>query len=66
MKTQFYHNYGQYANAVAGANFLKALNQRPEYVCTCCYHMLFCKNVQPFHTTDHDMSDVTVKECLSH
>ena len=58
--------YGKYPNAVAGANFLKALNQRPEYVCTCCHHMLFCKTVQLFHTTDYDMSDEIVKECLSH
>ena len=58
--------YGKYRNAVAGANFLKALNQRPEYVCTCCHHMLFPKTVQLFHTTDYDMSDEIVKECLSH
>ena len=31
--------YGKYSNAVAGANFLKALNQRPEYVCTCCHSL---------------------------
>ena len=37
--------YGKYPNAVAGAKFLKALNQRSEYVCTYCHHMLFCKNV---------------------
>ena len=37
--------YGKYPPAVAGANFLKALNQRPEYVCTCCHCMLFCKTV---------------------
>ena len=37
--------YAKYPNAVPGANFLKALNQRPEYVCTCCHHMLFCKTV---------------------
>ena len=58
--------YGKYPNAVAGANFLKALNQRPEYVCTCCHHMLFHKTVQLFHTTDYDMSDEIVKSCLSH
>ena len=58
--------YGKYPHAVAGANFLKALNQRPEYVCTCCHHMLFHKTVQLFHTTDYDMSNETVKECLSH
>ena len=37
--------YGKYPNAVAGANFLKALNKRPEYVCTCCHCMLFHKPV---------------------
>ena len=44
--------YGKYPKAVAGANFLKALNQRPEYVCTCCHHMLFHKTVQQFHIKD--------------
>ena len=58
--------YGKYPHAVAGANFLKTLNKRPEYVCTCCHHMLFCKTVQLFHTTQYDMSDETVKQCLSH
>ena len=56
--------YGKYPNA--GANFLKALNQRPEYVFTCCHHMLFHNIVWLFHTTDYDMSDEIVKECLSH
>ena len=55
----------KYANAVTEANFLKALNQRPEYVCTCCYHMLFHKTVQQFHIKDCDMSNETVKACLS-
>ena len=58
--------YGKYPNEVTGANFLKALNQRPEYVCICCHHMLFYKTVQLFHTTDYDMSDEIVKACLSH
>ena len=58
--------YGKYPHAVAGANFLKALNQRPEYMCTCCHHMLFHKAVQLFYTTNYDMSDKTVTECLSH
>ena len=56
--------YRKYPNAIAGANFLKALNQRPEYVCTCCHHMLFCKTVWLSHTTDYDMSDEIVKECF--
>ena len=41
--------YGKYPNAVAGANFLKALNQRPKYVCTCCHCMLFHKIVAVSH-----------------
>ena len=58
--------YGKYPHVVAGANFLKVLNQRPEYMCTCCHHMLFHKAVQLFHTTEYDMSNETVKECLLH
>ena len=57
---------GKYPHAVAGANFLKALNQWPEDVCTCCHHMLFHKMVQLFHTTHYDMSDETLKEGLPH
>ena len=58
--------YGKYPHAVVGANFLKALNKRPEYVCTCCHHMLFSKTVQVFYTTQYYMSDETVNQCLSH
>ena len=58
--------YGKYPHAVAGASFLKALNKRPENVSICCHHMLFHKTVQLFHTTQYDMSDETVKQCLSH
>ena len=59
-------HYAKYPNAVTGANFLKALNQRPEYVCTCCHCMLFHKTVQQFHIEDYDINNETVKECLSH
>ena len=58
--------FGKYPNAAAGANFPKTLNQRPEYVCICCHHMLFCKTVQLFNITDYEMSNGMVKECLSH
>ena len=58
--------YAKYPKAVAEVHFLKALNQRPEYVCTCCHCMLFHKTVQQFHIKDYDMSNETVKECLSH
>ena len=58
--------HAKYANAVTGTYFLKALNQRPEYVCTCCHCMLFHKTVQQFHIKDYYMNNETVKECLSH
>ena len=66
MKSPVLPYFAKYPNVVAGANFLRALNQRPEYVCTCCHHMFFCKNVQQFNIKDYDMSNETVKECLSH
>ena len=55
--------HAKYANAVSVAKFLKALNQRPEYVCTCCHCMLFCKTVQQLHIKDYDMNNKTVKAC---
>ena len=58
-------HYVRYPNVVTGANFLKALNQRPEYECTCCHHMLFHKTVQLFHMEDYDISNETVKASLS-
>ena len=58
--------YAKYPKTVAGANFLNALNERPEYVCIWCHHMLFHKTVQQFHIKDYDMSSETVKEYLSH
>ena len=65
MKTPVLPYYGKYPNAVAGANFLKALIQRPQYVCTCCHRMMFHKTVQLFNITDYDTSNETIKECLS-
>ena len=57
-------HYARYANIVTGANLLKALHQRPEYVCTCCHHMLLHKTVQQFHIEDYDISNETVKASL--
>ena len=59
-------HYARYANIVTGLDFLKALQQRPEYVCTCCHCMLFCKTVHQFHMEDYDISNETVKASLSH
>ena len=49
----------------AAANFLKALQEKPEYVCTCCHHLLFHKTVQPFNITDYNMNNNIVRKCLS-
>ena len=58
--------YARYTYIVTGTNFLKALHQRPEYVCTCCHCMLFHKTVQQFHIKDYDITNETVKASLSH
>ena len=57
--------YGKYGNVKAGANFLKALQEKPQYVCTCCHHMLFCKNVRQFNLTEYIKTNATVEKSLS-
>ena len=44
--------YKKDKNIRAGALFLKALSNRPEFVCTCCHRMLFCKTVRMFKEDD--------------
>ena len=39
--------YGRYLNVKAGTNFLKSLQEMPQFVCTCCHHILFHKTVKP-------------------
>ena len=58
--------YGEHLCVKAGANFLKALQEKPEFVCTCCHHILFHKTVKPFKLTDFDMGNDIVQKCLSH
>ena len=58
--------YGEHLCVKAGANFLKALQEKPKFVCTCCHHMLFHKTVKPFKLTDFDMGNDIVQKCLSH
>ena len=50
----------------AGAKFLKALQEKPQYVCTCCHRLLFQKTVVPFHLQEYDMTNDTVKQSLSY
>ena len=49
-----------------GANFLKALNEKPEYVCTCCHRLLFRKTVRNFLINEYDYTNETVQKCLAH
>ena len=49
----------------AGALFLKALNDRPEFVCTCCHRMLFRKTVRKFKEHDYDFTNDVVRKSLS-
>ena len=49
-----------------GANFLKALNEKLEYVCTCCHQLLFCKTVRNFLIDEYDNTNEVVQNCLSH
>ena len=50
----------------AAANFLKCLNEKPEYVCTCCHHLLFQKTVKQFNENHYQMDNNIVKKCLSY
>ena len=58
--------YGRHPNIKAGANFLKSLQEMPQFVCTCCHHILFHKTVKPFKNREHDMNNDTVQKCLFH
>ena len=48
------------------AKFLKSLQDKPEYVCTCCHHLLFKNTVKLFNIDRYDMDNYIVKKCLSH
>ena len=38
----------------------------PQFVCTCCHHILFLKTVKPFNIGEYDMNNEIVQKCLSH
>ena len=58
--------YGTYPNVKASANFLKSLQEMPQFVCTCCHCILFHKAVKHFKIEDYDMNNDIVQKCLSH
>ena len=53
--------YGKYLNAVAGANFLKALIKDVNMCVHAVIMCFFIKTVQLFNITDYDMNNETVK-----
>ena len=58
--------HGRYPHVKAGTNFLKSLQEMPQFVCTCCHCMLFSKTVKPFNIREYDMNNDIVQKCLSH
>ena len=58
--------YGRYPNVKAGTNFLKSLQEIPQFVCTCCHDILFHKTVKPFKIGEYDMNnDIVQNACLT-
>ena len=47
--------HGDYDSVVAGSRFLKAPQDIPQYVCTCCHQLLLCRNVHPFDIDHYDL-----------
>ena len=45
---------------------MKALNEKPEYVCTCCHRLLFCKTVRKFLIDEYGNTNEVVQKCLPH
>ena len=58
--------YARYPNVKAGTNVLKSLQEMPQFVYTCCHHILFHKTVKPFKIGEYDMNNDIVHKCLSH
>ena len=58
--------YGRYPNVKAGKIFLKSLQEMPQFVCTCCHHILFNKTVKPFNIREYELNNEIMQKCLSH
>ena len=49
-----------------GTNFLKALNEKPEYMCTCCHQLLFHKTVRNFLINEYNSTNEIVQKSLAY
>ena len=58
--------YGRYPNVKAGTNFLKSLQEIPQFVLPVAIISLFHKTVKPFKIGECDMNNDIVPKCLSH
>ena len=51
---------------IAAAKFMKLLLEKPEYICTCCHHLLFKKTVKKFNIHEYEITNPIVKKSLSY
>ena len=49
----------------AASKFLNAIDNKPEYVCTCCHRWLFKKSVNVFNEKKFDFDNIVVANALS-
>ena len=54
--------YGRYPNVKAGTNFLKSLQEMPQFVCTCCHRILFNKTIKPFSIREYYLNNDIVQK----
>ena len=59
-----YHVHNK--SITGAANFMKSLQQKPEYVCTCCHCLMFRNTVRLFNIEQYNITNDIVKKCLSY
>ena len=50
----------------SAAKFMKSLQEKPEYVCTCCHRLMFRNTVKLFNIEKYNITNDIVKKCLSY
>ena len=49
----------------AASKFFNAIDNKPQYVCTCCHRWLFKKSVSVFNEKKFDFDNIVVANALS-